>query len=107
MILVLRQGTARDKVDALCELLEGKYRIQTNPIYGSEQTVVGLVGDTSRVPESDVAALDEVDRVVKVQVLLLLLSGLNVLWKTESSESMKCAPVKPCLRSADSMCLGQ
>ena len=67
MILVLKHGTTRDKVDALCELLEGKYRIQTNPIYGSEQTVVGLVGDTSRVPERDVAGLDEVDRVVKVQ----------------------------------------
>ncbi len=67
MILVLKHGTARDKVEALCELLEGKYRIQTNPIYGSEQTVVGLVGDTSRVPERDVAGLDEVDRVVKVQ----------------------------------------
>ena len=67
MILVLKHGTTRDKVDALCKLLEGKYRIQTNPIYGSEQTVVGLVGDTSRVPERDVAGLDEVDRVVKVQ----------------------------------------
>ena len=67
MILVLKQGTARDKVDALCELLQSKYRVQTNPIYGSEQTVVGLVGDTSRVPEHDVANLDEVDRVVKVQ----------------------------------------
>ena len=67
MILVLKQGTTRDKVDALCELLQSKYRIQTNPIFGSEQTVVGLVGDTSRVPEHDVANLDEVDRVVKVQ----------------------------------------
>ncbi len=67
MILVLKHGTTRDKVDALCELLEGKYRVQTNPIFGSEQTVVGLVGDTSRVPERDVAGLDEVDRVVKVQ----------------------------------------
>ena len=67
MILVLKHGTTRDKVDALCELLESKYRIQTNPIFGSEQTVVGLVGDTSRVPERDVAGLDEVDRVVKVQ----------------------------------------
>ena len=67
MIIVLKQGTARAAVDALCGQLESKYRVSTNPIYGSEQTVVGLVGDTSRVPEHEVAALDEVERVVKVQ----------------------------------------
>ena len=67
MILVLKQGTPRAAVDALCEQLESKYRVQTNPIYGSEQTVVGLVGDTSRVPAHEVETLEEVDRLVKVQ----------------------------------------
>ncbi|MBR1608538.1 MAG: 3-deoxy-7-phosphoheptulonate synthase, partial [Kiritimatiellae bacterium] len=67
MILVLKQGIAQDKIDALCETLESKYKIQTNPIHGSQQTVVGLVGDTSRVPEHDVENLEEVERVVKVQ----------------------------------------
>ena len=67
MILVLKQGTTREQTDSLCDSLQTKYRIQANPIYGSGQTVVGLVGDTSRVPEHDVENLDEVDRVIKVQ----------------------------------------
>ena len=67
MILVLKRGLLRDSVDSLCDRLQSKYRISTNPIYGSEQTVVGLVGDTSSVPEHEVAALDEIERVVKVQ----------------------------------------
>ena len=67
MIIVLKQGTPRPAVDALCDQIASRYGVSTNPIYGSEQTVVGLVGDTSRVPEHEISSLDEVDRVVKVQ----------------------------------------
>ena len=67
MILVLKHGTTRDRVEDLCEQLETRYKIQTNPIYGKEQTIIGLVGDTSRVPEEEAANLDDVERVVKVQ----------------------------------------
>ena len=67
MIIVLKQGTPRGEVDALCERIQSKYQVAANPIYGSEQTVVGLVGDTSRVPEHEISSLDEVERVVKVQ----------------------------------------
>ena len=67
MIIVLKQGTPRPAVDALCDQIATRYGVATNPIYGSEQTVVGLVGDTSRVPEHEISSLDEVDRVVKVQ----------------------------------------
>ena len=67
MIIVLKQGTPRPAVDALCDQIAARYGVATNPIYGSEQTVVGLVGDTSRVPEHEISSLDEVDRVVKVQ----------------------------------------
>ena len=67
MILVLKQDITREHIDALCETLESRYKVKTNPIYGKEQTIVGLVGDTSRVPEEEISNFDSVERVVKVQ----------------------------------------
>jgi 3-deoxy-7-phosphoheptulonate synthase len=67
MILVLKSGLSKENTEELCSFLEKKYGIQTNPIYGSETTIVGLVGDTSVVETEAVMMLEEVERVMKVQ----------------------------------------
>ena len=67
MILVLKNGVSREKVDKLCEFLETSYGVATNPIYGSEKTIVGLVGDTGSIETEAMEMLDEVERVMKVQ----------------------------------------
>lgn len=67
MILVLKNGVSKEKTENLCAFLEKSYGVQTNTIYGSETTIVGLVGDTSSVETEAVQMLEEVERVMKVQ----------------------------------------
>ncbi len=67
MILVLKTGMSREKVDALCTFLQKTFGVQTNPIYGAQTTIVGLVGDTQSIEVESMEMLDEVERVMKVQ----------------------------------------
>lgn len=67
MILVLKQGTPKEKVDELCAWLTSQYDIQTSPIFGSGTTIVGLVGDTSGIDLEMLELQDVVERVMKVQ----------------------------------------
>jgi len=67
MILVLKNGVSREKVEDLCTYLQNTYGVQTNPIYGSETTILGLVGDTQSIEVEAMQMLDEVERVMKVQ----------------------------------------
>jgi len=67
MILVLKNGVSREKVEELCHFLQQTYGVQTNPIYGSSTTILGLVGDTQSIEVESMEMLDEVERVMKVQ----------------------------------------
>jgi len=67
MILVLKTGVTREKVEELCSYLQSAYGVQTNPIYGSQTTILGLVGDTQSIEVEQMELLDEVERVMKVQ----------------------------------------
>lgn len=67
MILVLKHGTSKEKVDNLCEWLTQSFGVQTSPIFGSDTTIVGLVGDTSAISKEMLELEDIVERVMKVQ----------------------------------------
>lgn len=67
MILVLKQGTTRDKVDEICKWLSDSYGVQTSPIFGSGTTIIGLVGDTSSIELEAVEMHEAVERAMKVQ----------------------------------------
>ena len=67
MILVLKSGLSKEQVESLCEHLKTAYGVSTNPIIGSETTIVGLVGDTGSIESEAVGMLEEVERVMKVQ----------------------------------------
>jgi len=67
MILILKNGVPREKVEELCLFLQQSYGVQTNPIYGSSTTILGLVGDTGSIEVESMEMLDEVERVMKVQ----------------------------------------
>ncbi|MEI8199895.1 MAG: 3-deoxy-7-phosphoheptulonate synthase [Eubacteriales bacterium] len=67
MILILKNGVPREKVEELCLFLQQTYGVQTNPIYGSSTTILGLVGDTGSIEVESMEMLDEVERVMKVQ----------------------------------------
>ena len=67
MILVLKNGMDRAKVDELCAFLQKAYGVVTNPIIGAETTIIGLVGDTASIEPESVQMIEGVDRVMKVQ----------------------------------------
>lgn len=67
MILVLKHGTDRQKVDELCAYLTSAYGVQTSPIYGTGTTIIGLVGDTSGIDMSALQMEESIERIMKVQ----------------------------------------
>lgn len=66
MIVVLKNGTTKKQIEDLSESLE-KQHISVNPIYGTEASVLGLVGDTSAVDQDALLTNPCVDKVMKVQ----------------------------------------
>ncbi|NMA66340.1 MAG: 3-deoxy-7-phosphoheptulonate synthase [Clostridiaceae bacterium] len=66
MIIVLKQGVTNGRVDALKAWIKEK-GLEINPIYGTEKTVLGLVGDTSVLSIDEVEMHDAVEKVLKVQ----------------------------------------
>ena len=66
MIIVLKQGMEREKIESLKDWLLDK-GLSVNPIYGTEKTVFGLVGDTSHLSIDEVSMHDAVEKVLKVQ----------------------------------------
>jgi len=67
MILVLKQGTTPERVNALCAELKEKFGVQTWPSTGATSTLIGLIGDTSRIQIATVEMLDDVSRAIRVQ----------------------------------------
>ncbi|HBP37853.1 MAG TPA: 3-deoxy-7-phosphoheptulonate synthase, partial [Clostridiales bacterium] len=67
MILVLKQGTPSSKVEEICSWLSSRFGVQTSPIYGSDTTIIGLVGDTSGIDIEMIELEEAVERVMKVQ----------------------------------------
>jgi 3-deoxy-7-phosphoheptulonate synthase len=67
MILVLKQGTTKNKVEEICAWLTSRFGVQTSPIYGSNTTIIGLVGDTSGIDVETIEMEEAIERVMKVQ----------------------------------------
>ena len=65
MIIVLKQGTAKEKVAEICQWLQG-FGVTANPIFGSDTVVIGLVGDTSAIDVETIALEECVEKVMKV-----------------------------------------
>ncbi len=65
MIVILKQGISREKVQEVCAWLETQ-SVKTSPIYGEGTVIIGLVGDTSSIDISSVEMHEGVERVMKV-----------------------------------------
>ena len=65
MIIVLKQGPAKEKVAEICQWLQG-FGVTANPIFGSDTVVIGLVGDTSAIDVETIALEECVEKVMKV-----------------------------------------
>ena len=66
MILVLKQGTTRQEIDRITDRILSLGGITINPVVGTEMTILGLVGDTSRIDESQLESFGFVDRIMHV-----------------------------------------
>ena len=65
MIVILKPKADEREVTKLTENLEGK-GVQVNPVIGKELSILGLVGDTSKIDPTQVEANEIVERVMHV-----------------------------------------
>ena len=66
MIVILKQNPDRVQLDSLLGWLKER-NIEVHPTVGTHQTILGLIGNTSRIDIDLIKALDIVDEVKRVQ----------------------------------------
>ncbi|AOR24493.1 3-deoxy-7-phosphoheptulonate synthase [Clostridium taeniosporum] len=66
MIVILKKNIKQEDVEKLTAQIQTKGVI-VNPVIGTEISVLGLVGDTSKIDPSNIEASEIVERVMKVQ----------------------------------------
>ena len=67
MIIVLKPGCSPEQAKEFSHSLEREYSIKVNIWFGTESTVLGLIGDTSPIDIDAIAAQDCVESVKRVQ----------------------------------------
>jgi len=65
MIIVLKQGAEQQEIESISSMLVEK-GLQVNPIVGSDITILGLIGDTSKLDDDQIESFRCVDRVMHV-----------------------------------------
>ena len=66
MIIVMKQGATRQEIDYVANIITAKGGITVNPMYGSDLTILGLIGDTSRLDPAQLESFRCVERIMKV-----------------------------------------
>ena len=66
MIVILKNDPDRQQLDGLIHWL-GEQNIEVHPTVGAHQTILGLIGDTSRIDIDLISALEIVEDVKRVQ----------------------------------------
>ena len=65
MIAIVKAGTSQEGLDQLIDVIEGK-GVQTHVIVGENQTIIGLIGDTTRIDPYLLESMDQVEAVRRV-----------------------------------------
>ncbi|MBE5847575.1 MAG: 3-deoxy-7-phosphoheptulonate synthase [Lachnospiraceae bacterium] len=65
MIIIMKPGAARDSVQAVVKYIE-ENGLKTHLSEGTTTTIIGVVGDKTRLTECGINALKDVDRIVPV-----------------------------------------
>ncbi|MDF2567534.1 MAG: 3-deoxy-D-arabinoheptulosonate-7-phosphate synthase [Oscillospiraceae bacterium] len=66
MVVILKQDPSQKKVEELLAWLE-KFGVKINIVKGTQTTILGLVGDTSKIDIDNIRARDIVEKVQRVQ----------------------------------------
>ncbi len=67
MIIVLKSGCSPERIEEFSHFLEQEHNIRVNTWVGTQNTVLGLLGDTSSIDIDWIAAQDFVESVKRVQ----------------------------------------
>ena len=65
MIIVLKQGTTQQEIDTVTNAVVVR-GVSVSPIVGTEMTILGLTGDTSRIDPDQLESFHCVERIMKV-----------------------------------------
>ena len=65
MIIVLKQGTTQQEIDTVTNAVVAR-GVYVSPIVGTEMTILGLTGDTSRIDPDQLESFHCVERIMKV-----------------------------------------
>ncbi|GAA0076856.1 3-deoxy-7-phosphoheptulonate synthase [Clostridium sp. CTA-5] len=66
MIIILKQKTEQEKIAKLTKALENE-GVKVNPVIGTDISILGLIGDTSKIDKSKLEANEIVEKVMHVQ----------------------------------------
>lgn len=66
MIIILKQKVEQNEIERLTSILENQ-GVKVNPVIGTEISILGLVGDTSRIDKEKIEANEIVEKVMHVQ----------------------------------------
>lgn len=66
MVIILKEGADKSRIDYLVRLLKGK-NLDVHTVSGSEKTILGLIGDTAKLDIDLVKCLDIVSDVKRIQ----------------------------------------
>ena len=67
MILILKKNASEKQVEDLVNWLHESFNVQTNLVNGTHQSILGLIGDTSKIDIDRIRTRDEVEDVKRVQ----------------------------------------
>ena len=67
MILILKKNASEKQVKDLVNWLHESFSVQTNLVNGTHQSILGLIGDTSKIDIDRIRTRDEVEDVKRVQ----------------------------------------
>ena len=66
MVLILRDNPAQKQIDSLVSWLKEK-NLDVHIVKGAEQTIIGLIGDTSKIDMDSIKTMDIVEDVKRIQ----------------------------------------
>ncbi|NFG60841.1 MULTISPECIES: 3-deoxy-7-phosphoheptulonate synthase [unclassified Clostridium] len=66
MIVILKQKVEQEKIEKLTLILENQ-GVKVNPVIGTDISILGLVGDTSKIDKEQIEANEIVEKVMHVQ----------------------------------------
>ncbi|KFX59597.1 3-deoxy-7-phosphoheptulonate synthase [Clostridium botulinum] len=66
MIIILKQKAEQEEIEKLTSILENQ-GVKVNPVIGTDISILGLVGDTSRIDKEQIEANEIVKKVMHVQ----------------------------------------